>query len=537
MLEVRRATGRMKTAVAFGLLSRRRVVRLLPLVVRPLGVSLSTVAAGGRGGRGSKAAGGRGSKGSKASEDEEALRALTNMLNAVTASGFPPPTATCDADADADDDDDDPPVEQPTKRRRLRARNDSTRSSLMRKTSDTLEQMCEDAGLPSTGSKAQMVEHLLTRRPAAARPARLTAAMLGVGGLEAAVAELDTRVWLPHVAPAAAATRLDVTPPIGVLLYGPPGCGKSHLAVALAHAISPSRSPKIVKGPELKGALWGQDEHAVRDLFEEEDEEGRMDGVEGGAEAVRVVILDEAESLLSSRELNGSSAKHYNSSVTQFLSCLDGAAERQAERGAGRPRRRLLLLALTNRREMLDAALLRPGRFEVQIELPLPDEAGRAAILQLLTAHLEQSGALEPAALADRAMLARSSVGLSGADLGGVVREAKSAALRRFCEAAELASASASTSVSASASASTSASASAVVDAALRTLPSRPDAIAALRAEAATVTRAELRAALRAELTRRAERGEPCTPVHVLDSEAKAADLAAELSAGLPQPR
>ena len=131
-------------------------------------------------------------------------------------------------------------------------------------------------------------------------------------------------------------------------------------------------------------------------------------------------------------------------------------------------------------------------------------------------------------------MLARSSVGLSGADLGGVVREAKSAALRRFCETAELASASASTSTSTSASA----SASAVVDAALRTLPSRPVAIAALEAEAATVTRDELRAALRAELTRREERGEPCTPAHVLDSEARAADLAAELAAGLlPQPR
>ena len=132
-------------------------------------------------------------------------------------------------------------------------------------------------------------------------------------------------------------------------------------------------------------------------------------------------------------------------------------------------------------------------------------------------------------------MLARSSVGLSGADLGGVVREAKSAALRRFCETAELASASASTSTS------TSASASAVVDAALRTLPSRPAAIAAVEAEAATVTRDELRAALRAELRRREERGEPCTPVHVLDSEARAADLAeglaAEFAADMPQPR
>ena len=329
---------RAATAALFG---RRGAVRLLPLAVRPLGVSLRGIATGGRGPRGSKgskasdaevaatyeamvakaevaavkadatraraaaararAAAAR-ATGSKASEDEEALRALTNMLNTVTASGFPPPTATCDADADADDDDDDdddPPVEQSPKRRRVEQ--SRTRSSLMRKTADTLEQMCEDAGLPSTGSKAQMVENLLTRRPAAARPTRLTPAMLGVGGLEAAVAELDTRVWLPHVAPAAAATRLDVTPPVGVLLYGPPGCGKSHLAVALAHAISPSRSPKIVKGPELKGALWGQDEHAVRDLFEEEDEVGRMDGVEGGAEAVRPATIQHEAATLTRR--------------------------------------------------------------------------------------------------------------------------------------------------------------------------------------------------------------------------------------------
>ena len=162
----------------------------------------------------------------------------------------------------------------------------------------------------------------------------------------------------------------------------------------------------------------------MRRLFEE-DAHGSEE-----EEGPRVVILDEAEALLSSRDMVGSSAKHYNSTVTQFLACMDGAAERQTERGAGRRRQRLLLLALTNRREMLDAALLRPGRLEVQIELPLPDEAGRAAILELLTARLEQNGALEPAALADRALLARSSVGLSGADLSGIVRAAKSAALR-----------------------------------------------------------------------------------------------------------
>ena len=164
-----------------GLLSGRRAVRLLPLTVRPLGVSLSRAASGGRGRRGST-----GSKETKdraarrdqkAEREHEEARELANLASAwclVTASGFPPPPAACDADADCDDDDDDLPVERPSKRRRQKSRSDARRSSLMRKTANTLEQMCVDAGLPSKGSKAQMVEHLLKQQPPPARPARLT---------------------------------------------------------------------------------------------------------------------------------------------------------------------------------------------------------------------------------------------------------------------------------------------------------------------------------------------------------------------------
>ena len=78
-------------------------------------------------------------------------------------------------------------------------------------------------------------------------PSVLTSAALGVGGLELEVAQLQTRLWLPHVAPAEVSTRLDVSPPLGLLLHGPPGCGKSLLAVRLARCLSP-RPPRIVKG-------------------------------------------------------------------------------------------------------------------------------------------------------------------------------------------------------------------------------------------------------------------------------------------------
>ena len=173
----------MRAASSFlGLLSGRRAVRLLPLTVRPLGASLSTAASGGRGRRGSK--GGKETEDAraarrdqKAAREHEEARDLANLASAwclVTASGFPPPPAACDADADCDDDDDDLPVERPSKRRRQKSRSEARRSSLMRKTANTLEQMCVDAGLPSKGSKAQMVEHLLTQQPPPARPARLT---------------------------------------------------------------------------------------------------------------------------------------------------------------------------------------------------------------------------------------------------------------------------------------------------------------------------------------------------------------------------
>ena len=432
-----------------------------------------------------------------------------------------------------------------------------TRRKLLRCTKASLGAFCEAEGVQTRSgmTKASLVQVLMnhwrerferaaSRHVLDARPARLTAAMLNVGGMDEVVAELDARVWLPHVAPAALRSRLDITPPIGVLLYGPPGCGKSHVAVALANALSPRR-PRIVRGPELKKALWGADEDAVRSLFDDHDE---RDGIDEGEDddddsddddaflnllrgrakrsiaaasastaagdidldAPRVVILDEAEALLSARSDSTSHAndKHYNSVVQQFLACMDGAAERLAERAGderagdghgpeARPPR--LLLALTNRRDLLDPALLRPGRFEVQIALPPPCEAGRVQILTLLMAPLRANGALDPAADDDLSLLARASLGFSGADLTGVLRAAKAEALRRAMHEARQ---------------------SPIQDAEAAALGGAHGAGEASEgcAPKAAVLREDLRMAMRAELERREQRGEPSTSVALFDS-------------------
>jgi vesicle-fusing ATPase len=245
---------------------------------------------------------------------------------------------------------------------------------------------------------------------------------------------------------------------------------------------------------------------------------------------VQVVILDEADALLTKRSTNGTpNEKNHNSVITQFLACMDGAAQRQSEQtvsgGGGAHSRRLLLLALTNHREALDPALLRPGRFEVQIALPPPGDAGRRAILELHTAKLRERHALEPAALHDFGLLSRASVGFSGADLAGVVRAAKAAALRRVVEAAAVEQPHAhvhggedggtsSTSVAA------------------RARDEAKHARAAGRLAEAVVLKEELRTAMRMELRRREQWGEPGAPVSVFDADADAVDRGEKVFGG-----
>ncbi|HET8631467.1 MAG TPA: CDC48 family AAA ATPase [Thermomicrobiales bacterium] len=194
--------------------------------------------------------------------------------------------------------------------------------------------------------------------------------------------------------------RLGAAPPRGILLEGPPGTGKTLLARAVAHE---SEANFIaIKGPEVFSKWVGESERGVREIFKK-----------ARAAAPCVLFFDELDALAPPRG-EGWSDGVSDRLVGQFLTELDGLEELQG----------VIVLGATNRADMLDPALLRPGRFDLTIALPLPDAAAREAIFAV---HLRGRPL---AADVDPRLLARETEGLSGADIAGLCRQAAMLAIR-----------------------------------------------------------------------------------------------------------
>ncbi|MEK7362627.1 MAG: ATP-binding protein, partial [candidate division NC10 bacterium] len=198
-----------------------------------------------------------------------------------------------------------------------------------------------------------------------------------------------------------------IKPPKGILLTGPPGCGKTLVAKAIANE---SRVNFIsVKGPSLLSKYVGESERGVREVFKKARQA-----------APCIVFFDEIDALIPIRSAGGSDSHVSERVLAQFLAELDGVEELKG----------VLVLGATNRPDMIDPAVLRPGRFDEVVEIPLPDERARREIFEV---HLRGKPL---ASGVDSGKLAARTEGLSGADIAGICHQAALAAVRRVVEAA-----------------------------------------------------------------------------------------------------
>ncbi len=227
-----------------------------------------------------------------------------------------------------------------------------------------------------------------------------------VGGMKGVIQRVREMIELPLRHPELF-ERLGVEPPKGVMLYGPPGTGKTLLAKAVANESGANFIS--IKGPELKSKWVGESEKFVRDLFK------RAKQV-----APTVIFFDEIDALVPKR------GGHYGeqateSIVSQLLTEMSGLEELKG----------VVVIAATNRPDMIDPALLRPGRIDRQILVPAPSEQARLEILKIHTASM-------PLKAVDIKDLAKRTEGFSGADIEALCREAAMDALRENMKAKEV---------------------------------------------------------------------------------------------------
>jgi transitional endoplasmic reticulum ATPase len=223
-----------------------------------------------------------------------------------------------------------------------------------------------------------------------------------VGGLEQVKQLLVEAVEWP-LRHGALFKHAGIRPPKGILLHGPPGTGKTLLAKALARE---SEANFIsVKGPQLLSMWVGESERGVREVFRK-----------GRQAAPCILFFDELDALAPQRGGGGAGGQVTERVVSQLLTELDGIEELKG----------VLVLAATNRLDRLDPALLRPGRFDLLVELPMPDRQARRAILEVHT------GSMPLAEDVKLESLAAETEGLTGADLQALCREAAMLAIREF---------------------------------------------------------------------------------------------------------
>ena len=223
-----------------------------------------------------------------------------------------------------------------------------------------------------------------------------------IGGLGKEIRRIREMIELPLKYPQIF-ERLGIDPPKGVLLHGPPGCGKTLIARAVANETDAFF--RTISGPEIMHKFYGESEANLRKIFDE-----------ASARAPSIIFLDEIDAIAPKREEMGGEKQVEKRVVAQLLALLDGLSSRG----------QVIVIGATNIPNVLDPALRRPGRFDREIEIGIPDMNGRLTILDI---HTRGMPLAEDVGLT---RIAEMTHGFVGADLEALCREAAMATLRKI---------------------------------------------------------------------------------------------------------
>jgi transitional endoplasmic reticulum ATPase len=234
-----------------------------------------------------------------------------------------------------------------------------------------------------------------------------------IGGLGYQIQRIREMIELPLKYPQIF-ERLGIDPPKGVLLYGPPGTGKTLIARSVANETEAYFTS--ISGPEIMGKFYGESEARLRSIFDDAQKH-----------IPSIIFIDEIDAIAPKREDMGGEKQVERRVVAQLLSVLDGLQSRG----------QVIVIGATNIPNTLDPALRRPGRFDREISIPIPDRHGRLHILQIHTRGMPLSGERgqgrdEAADGVDLEKLAEITHGFVGADLEALAREAAMSALRKI---------------------------------------------------------------------------------------------------------
>jgi len=244
--------------------------------------------------------------------------------------------------------------------------------------------------------------HIVIREVKDNKVGRESTSYEDIGGLGQELERVREMIEIPLKYPQLF-VRLGIAPPKGVLLYGPPGCGKTLMARAVASETSAAFIS--ITGPEVMGKYYGESEGRLRSVFEE-----------AKANSPSIIFIDEIDAIAPKREDVGGDKQVERRVVAQLLSLMDGLKSRGE----------IVVIGATNIPNSIDPALRRPGRFDREIEISIPNQKGRFEILQIHTRGMPLSSDV------DLKKLSEITHGYVGADLEALAREAAMTVLRRL---------------------------------------------------------------------------------------------------------